>query len=275
MPVLAIVRDRLRDEGTLNGRRIAVDLPSDAESAYFTTVLADAGAEVGAANPEVVIDDSGVRYLGVAITTTDARCTRYDNGQAAINAILDRTNLLAADKNIVVAGYGLAGKSVAARCRGLGARVTVCEADPFAALEAHHDGFDVAPLVDACRTANFLISVHCTIGAEAIAALPDGAILFGEIDAAYLREHETREAREHVEEFAMPDGRALFLVSEPARHPAEIMDATFAVQALSAAYLLQHGRDLAPKVHQVPAEIDGDIARMKLRALGIEIDAPA
>jgi adenosylhomocysteinase len=272
MPVLTLVRDRLRDEGTLKGRRIAVELPRDAASAYFTTVLADAGAEIGAANPELVIDDAGVRYLDAAIATSDARSARYDNGQSAINAILDSTNLLAADKNVVVVGYGLSGKSVALRCRGLGARVTVCEDDPFAALEAHHDGFDVAPLVDACRTADFLIAVHGAIGAGAIAALPDGAILSGEIDAAQLRDYEPREARANVDELAMPDGRALFLVSQQEERPAEIMDAAFAVRALAAAYLLQHGRDLAPKVHPLPAEIDEDVTRLKLRALGLEID---
>jgi adenosylhomocysteinase len=371
MPVLNLVRDRLRDEGTVRGRRIAVILPVEPKTAYLAAILAEAGAEVSVAfqgvmvhddvaaglaargvevfakagssreeelaffnevlvrRPEVVIDDradvirlahtthpevledligaseettSGVLYLRAmqadgtlkvpCIAANDARCkylfdNRYGTGQSAINAILDRTNLLAADKDIVVAGYGWVGKGIAARCKGLGARVTVAEVEPFSALEAYHDGFDVAPLVDACRTADLVISatgVRCTIGPEAIDALPDGALLANagavddEIDMAYLGEGKT--VRDHVEEFAMPDGRSLYVVgagvvvnlSAGEGHPAEIMDLTFSVQALSAAYLMRHGRDLTPTVHTLPAEIDEEIARMKLDALGLKID---
>jgi adenosylhomocysteinase len=231
------------------------------------------------------------------IAANDARCkylfdNRYGTGQSAVNAVLDRTNLLAADKDVVVVGYGWVGKGIATRARGLAARVTVCEVEPFAALEAYHDGFDVAPLVEACAVADIVISatgVRQTIGAEAIAALRDGAILANagavddEIDVAYLADIavETRLARDHVEEFVLPDGRTLYLVgagvvvnlSAGEGHPAEIMDLTFAVQALSGAYLMQHGRDLEPRVHTLPAEIDEQIARMKLEALGLRIDA--
>ena len=164
--------------------------------------------------------------------------------------------------------------------------------EPFSALEAYHDGFDVAPLVDACRTADLVISatgVRATIGPEHIDALPDGALLANagavddEIDIAYLVEQagEPRLARDHVEEYAMPDGRSLYVVgagvvvnlSAGEGHPAEIMDLTFSVQALSGAYLMQHGRDLTPTVHTLPAEIDEGIARMKLDALGLKIDS--
>jgi adenosylhomocysteinase len=371
MPVLNLVRDRLRDEGTVAGRRMAVILPIEPKTAYLAAILAEAGAQVSVAfqgvmvhddvaaglaargvevfakagstreeelgffeevlkrRPEVVIDDradvirlahtthpevlgdligaseettSGVLYLRAmeadgtlkvpCIAANDARCkylfdNRYGTGQSAINAVLDRTNLLAADKDVVVAGYGWVGKGIAARCRGLGSRVTVSEVEPFAALEAYHDGFDVAPLVEACRTADLVISatgVRGTIGPEAIDALPDGALLANagavddEIDVAYLGEGKT--VRDHVEEFVMQDGRSLFLVgagvvvnlSAGEGHPAEIMDLTFAVQALSGAYLMEHGRGLEPKVHTLPAEIDERIARMKLEALGLRID---
>jgi len=230
------------------------------------------------------------------IAANDARCkylfdNRYGTGQSAVNAVLDRTNLLAADKDVVVVGYGWVGKGIAARARGLAARVTVCEVEPFAALEAHHDGFDVAPLVEACAAADIVISatgVRQTIGPDAIAALPDGAILANagavddEIDVVHLAETavETRVAREHVEELVLPDGRTVYLVgagvvvnlSAAEGHPAEIMDLTFAVQALSGAYLLRHGPELEPRVHALPAEIDEEIARMKLEALGLRID---
>ena len=375
MPVLNLVRDRLADEATLRGRRLAVILPVEPKTAYLAAVLAEAGAEVSVAfqgvmvhddvaaglaargvevfaragstreeelqffgevlarRPEVVIDDradvirlahtthpevlddligaseettSGVVQLRAmeadgtlkvpCIAANDARCkylfdNRYGTGQSAVNAVLDRTNLLAADKDVVVVGYGWVGKGIAARARGLAARVTVCEVEPFAALEAHHDGFDVAPLVEACAAADIVISatgVRQTIGPDAIAALPDGAILANagavddEIDVVHLAETavETRVAREHVEELVLPDGRTVYLVgagvvvnlSAAEGHPAEIMDLTFAVQALSGAYLLRHGPELEPRVHALPAEIDEEIARMKLEALGLRID---
>jgi adenosylhomocysteinase len=375
MPVLNIVRDRLRDERTVAGRRIAVILPVEPKTAYLAACLSEAGAEVTVAfqgvmvhddvaaglaargvevfarhgsthdeeleyfhqvlarRPEVVIDDradvirlahtthpevleslvgaseettSGVIALRAmeadgtlkvpCIAANDARCkylfdNRYGTGQSAINAVLDRTNLLAADKDIVVAGYGWVGKGIAARCKGLGARVTVAEVEPFAALEAYHDGFDVAPLVDACRAADLVISatgVRCTIGPEAIDALPDGALLANaggiddEFDVPALRAAatETRRVREHVEEFRFDD-RSLFVVGEGVcvnlsageGHPAEIMDLTFSVQALSAAHLLQHAAEMTPAVYTLPPEIDESIARAKLTALGLQIDS--
>jgi adenosylhomocysteinase len=375
MPVLNLVRDRLRSEGTVAGRRLAVILPVEPKTAYLAAILAEAGAEVSVAfqgvmvhddvaaglaargvevfaqagstreeelrffeevlarRPEVVIDDraavirlahtthpevlesligaseettSGVVQLRAmeadgtlkvpCIAANDARCkylfdNRYGTGQSSVNAVLDRTNLLAADKDVVVVGYGWVGKGIALRLRGLAARVTVCEVDPFAALEAYHDGFEVLPLVEACAGADVVISgtgVRCTVGPDALEALPDGALLANagavddEIDVEWLRAQaeEVRAARDHVEEFVLRDGRSLFLVgagvvvnlSAGEGHPAEIMDLTFAVQALSGAYLMQHGGELEPRVHTLPAEIDEEIARLKLETLGVRID---
>jgi adenosylhomocysteinase len=375
MPVLNRVRDRLRAEGAVAGRRLAVILPVEPKTAYLAAVLAEAGAEVSVAfqgvmvhddvaaglaargvevfaqagstreeelrffeevlarRPEVVIDDradvirlahtthpevlesligaseettSGVVQLRAmeadgtlkvpCVAANDARCkylfdNRYGTGQSSVNAVLDRTNLLAADKDVVVVGYGWVGKGIALRLRGLAARVTVCEVDPFAALEAYHDGYEVAPLLEACAGADLVISatgVRSTLGPEALDVLPDGALLANagavddEIDVEWLRANseEVRAARDHVEEFVLAGGRSLFLVgagvvvnlSAAEGHPAEIMDLTFAVQALSGAYLMQHGRDLEPRVHSLPAEIDAEIARLKLDALGVRID---
>jgi adenosylhomocysteinase len=375
MPVLNGVRDRLRDGGTLTGRRIAVILPVEPKTAYLAAALTEAGAEVTVAfqgvmvhddvaagldargvdvfamhgstreeeleffhevlarRPEVVIDDradvirlahtthpevldtligaseettSGIVALRAmeadgtlkvpCIAANDARCkylfdNRYGSGQSAVNAVLDATNLLMAGKRAVVVGYGWVGKGIALRTRGLAAEVTVCEVDPFAALEAHHDGFEVAPLVEACRTAEVVITatgVRDALDAEAIDALPDGALIANasgiddELDVAGLRAAaaETRQVREHVEEFRRADGRSVFVIGEGVvvnlsaaeGHPAEIMDLTFSVQALSASYLLQHGGGLRPGVHRLPAEIDEQIARAKLEALGLRID---
>jgi adenosylhomocysteinase len=375
MPVLTGVRDRLRADGAVAGRRIAIILPIEPKTAYLAASLAAAGAEVSVAfqgvmvhddvvaglaargvevfakrgsthedelgyfhevlarRPEVVIDDradvirlahtthpevletlvgaseettSGVIALRAmeadgtlkvpCIAANNARCkflfdNRYGSGQSAVNAVLDATNLLLAGKRVVVVGYGWVGKGIALRARGLGAEVTVCEVEPFAALEAHHDGFDVAPIVDACASAQLVLTatgVRHALGEEAIAALPDGTLLANaggiddEFDVPALRAAaaETQRVREHVEELRFDDGRSLFVVGEGVcvnlsageGHPAEIMDLTFSVQALSAAYLLQNGPSLAAAVHTLPAEIDEAIAREKLQALGLRID---
>ncbi|HSP71481.1 MAG TPA: adenosylhomocysteinase [Gaiellaceae bacterium] len=374
MPVLNRVRERLLEDGSVRGRRIAVILPVEPKTAYLAAMLAEAGAEVSLAfqgvmvkddvaaglaargvtvfakagstpaeelsyfeqvlarRPEVVIDDradvirlahtthpevletlvgaseettSGVTALRAmeadgtlkvpCIAANDARCkylfdNRYGSGQSTVMALLDRTNLLMAGKRFVLLGYGWVGKGIARRARGAGARVVVCEVDPFAALEAYHDGFEVMPVEEACRVADFVMTatgVRHALPLEAIELLPDGAILANaggiddEFDTAALRERavETRTAREHVEEFVLPGGRSVFVVGEGVvvnlsageGHPVEIMDLTFAVQALSARHLLEHGRGLEPRVHLLPAEIDEEIARMKLATLGLSI----
>ena len=375
MPVLSNVRDRLRAEGSVAGRRIAVILPIEPKTAYLAAILAEAGAEVTVAfqgvmvhddvaaglsargvdvfaksgstheeeleyfhevlarRPEVVIDDradvirlahtthpevldtlvgaseettSGVVALRAmeadgtlkvpCIAANNARCkylfdNRYGSGQSAVSAVLDSTNLLMAGKRVVIVGYGWVGKGMALRARGLGGEVTVCEVDAFAALEAYHDGFEVAPLVEACAKAEIVITatgVRHALGTEAIDALPDGALLANaggiddEFDVPALRaaSSSTRRVRDHVEEFCLEPNRSVFVIGEGVcvnlsageGHPAEIMDLTFSVQALSANYLFQHARDLAPGVYTLPAEIDERIAREKLKALGLQID---
>jgi adenosylhomocysteinase len=231
------------------------------------------------------------------IAANDARCkylfdNRYGSGQSTVAAILDSTNLLLAGKRFVVVGYGWVGKGIARRARGMHARVIVCEVDPFAALEAYHDGFEVMPLAEACDEADVVMTATGTRGAlplEAIERLRDGALLANaggiddEFDVRALRERalETRRVRQNVEELRLDEGRSVFVVGEGVvvnlsageGHAVEIMDLTFAVQALSGAYLMQHGRDLEPRVHTLPAEIDERIARMKLEALGLRIDA--
>ena len=230
------------------------------------------------------------------IAANDARCkylfdNRYGSGQSTLAAVMDATNLLIAGKTLVVVGYGWVGKGIARRARGMGARVVVCEVDPFAALEAHHDGFDVMPLLDACAIADIVMTatgVREALAGEAIDRLKDGTVLANagavddEFDVPKLRARalETREARPSVEEFRLDERRSVFVVgggvvvnlSAGEGHGAEIMDLSFAIQALSARYLLQHAHELEPRVHLLPAEIDEQVARWKLEALGIRID---
>lgn len=231
------------------------------------------------------------------IAANDARCkflfdNRYGSGQSAVNAVLDSTNLLMAGKRVVVVGYGWVGKGIALRARGMGASVTVCEVDPFAALEAFHDGFGVGPLLEVCAGAELVFTatgVREALPAEAIDALPDGALLANaggiddEFDVEKLRRRalEERAVRENVVEFRLAEGRSVFVVgagivvnlSAGEGHPVEVMDLTFAVQALSARYLLQHAGELSAGLHRLPAEIDETIARAKIAELGLRIDS--
>jgi adenosylhomocysteinase len=376
MPVLNRVRDELRDEGSVAGKRIAVILPVEPKTAYLAAILAQAGAEVAVAfqramvhddvaaglrgrgvevfarrgstheeelaffdqvlarRPEVVIDDradvirlahtthpevletlvgaseettSGVIALRAmeadgtlrvpCIAANDARCkylfdNRYGSGQSTVAAVLDTTNLLLAGKRFVVVGYGWVGKGIARRARGFNARVVVCEVDPFAALEAYHDGFEVLPVAEACETADSVMTATGVRGAlppEAIDRLPDGAVIANaggiddEFDVPALRERalSVEEVRPGIEEARLDEGRSIFVagagvvvnLSTGEGHPVEIMDLTFAVQALSARYLLQHAHELEPRVHTLPSEIDEQIARWKLDALGVRIDS--
>jgi adenosylhomocysteinase len=230
------------------------------------------------------------------VAANDARCkflfdNRYGSGQSTISAVMDSTNLLVAGKRLVVVGYGWVGKGIARRARGMNARVVVCEVDPFAALEAYHDGFEVLPVAEACARADIVMTATGVRGAlppEAIDRLPNGALLANcggvddEFDVRALRERavSVSEARPGIEEFRLAEDRSVFVIgggvvvnlSAGEGHPVEIMDLTFAVQALSARYLLEHGRDLPPRVHPFPAELDEQVARWKLDALGVRID---
>jgi adenosylhomocysteinase len=230
------------------------------------------------------------------IAANDARCkqlfdNRYGSGQSVMAALMDTTNLLIAGTVVLVVGYGWVGHGLARVARGLGARVVVAEIDPVAALEAHHDGHDVAPVAEACTVANWVITATGCRGALGLAAIEscrDGTILANaggpadEIDVDGLRGRATqeREVRPHVVEFGLDDGRSVFLVgdgrcvnlSAGEGHPIEIMDLTFAVQGFSARHLALHAHEMTPGLHQLPGDIDDDIAREKLADLGLGID---
>jgi adenosylhomocysteinase len=232
------------------------------------------------------------------IAANDARCkrlfdNRYGSGQSAVAAVLDATNLLLAGKVLVVVGYGLVGKGIARRARGLNARVIVCEVDPFAALEAYHDGFEVLSVREACVGADFVMTAtgcRDSLPLSAIEELPDGAVLANaggiddEFDVAGLRERalEVREARPpHVREYVLEQDRSVFVVGDGVvvnlsageGHGAEIIDLSLGVQALAARHVLLHGDELGPGVHLLPAEVDEQLARWKLDALGLAIDS--
>jgi adenosylhomocysteinase len=216
---------------------------------------------------------------------------RYGTGQSAIDGVIRATNLLLAGKTAVVAGYGWVGRGVAARLRGMGAITIVTEIDPFRAIEAVMDGFEVTTMAIAAARGDLFIT--CTgnvnvIGKDALAKLKDGAIVANaghfndEIDLKTLGTLATgcRELRPFVSEYRLRDGRSVVVLADgrlvnlaaAEGHPPAVMDMSFANQALSAEYLIGKGKDLAPQVYPVPRELDEQIARAKIEAMDMKID---
>ncbi len=216
---------------------------------------------------------------------------RYGTGQSVWDGINRTTNLIVAGKTVVVAGYGWCGKGTAMRAKGLGAKVIVTEIDPVKAIEAIMDGFDVMPMKEAAKRGDFFVTVTgCdgVIDEEDFEVIKDGAILCNaghfdcEIDIKRLKEIsvESREMRDNIIGYKFADGRWVYVLGEGRLvnlacgdgHPAEIMDMSFAIQALSAKYLVEHGSELTEKLIDVPEEVDMEVARRKLKFLGKEID---
>lgn len=216
---------------------------------------------------------------------------RYGTGQSVWDGINRTTNLIVAGKIAVVAGYGWCGKGVAMRAKALGARVIITEIDPIKAIEAVMDGFDVMPMHEAAKVGDFFITVTGCAGVittEDMKVMKDGAILCNaghfdvEIDMAGLRKMciNSFEQRNNIIGYTVEEGRTIYVLGEGRLvnlacgdgHPAEIMDMSFAIQALSARYLVQHAKDLTEKLIVVPKEVDNEVAVRKLNFLGKQID---
>ncbi|OFW56571.1 MAG: adenosylhomocysteinase [Actinobacteria bacterium RBG_19FT_COMBO_54_7] len=217
---------------------------------------------------------------------------RFGTGQSTLDGILRATNVLLAGRKVSVFGYGMCGRGVASRARGMGALVNVVETDPLRALEAVMEGFSVSGTMQAAQTSDLFITVTGDIHVlrrEHFEAMKDGAILANsghfnvEIDIPVLQEMATgsRRVRENVEEFLMPDGRKIYLLAEgrlvnlaaAEGHPASVMDMSFANQALVVEYVKEAHSNLENCVYDVPESLDREIARLKLQSMGIEIDA--
>ena len=216
---------------------------------------------------------------------------RYGTGQSTIDGILRATNRLLAGSKFVVCGYGWCGRGVANRARGMGAHVIVCEVNPLRALEAVMDGFEVMPISKAAEIGDIFCTVTGDINVirkEHFLKMKDGAILANsghfdvEIDIKGLKEIAVRDRkiREFVEEFELKDGRRLYLLGEgrlinlaaAEGHPSAVMDMSFANQALCAEYLVKNHNKLEKRVYNVPQEVDNEIASLKLKSMGVEID---
>jgi adenosylhomocysteinase len=217
---------------------------------------------------------------------------RYGTGQSTLDGIIRATNILIAGKTIVVAGYGWCSRGIAMRAKGLGGNIIVTEIDPLKALEAVMDGFRVMPMLQAAAIGDIFISATGDINVidvNHMKAMKDGAILANsghfnvEINIpglAQLASSPPRKVREFVDQYELPDGRKINLLgdgrlinlSAAEGHPASVMDMSFANQALSAAFMLRNAGTLENKVYAVPEDIDQNIARIKLEAMGINID---
>lgn len=235
-----------------------------------------------------------LRYPIVAVNEASTKHffdNRYGTGQSTLDGIIRATNLLIAGSTFVVAGYGWCGRGIAMRARGLGANVIVTEVDPIRALEALMDGYRVMPSTQAAALADVMVTATGDLNVvdlPQLAALKDGAILANsghfndEINLPALSSLavEKRPVRDFVEEYRLADGRRIYLLADgrlvnlsaAEGHPAGVMDMSFANQALSVEFILRHASHLEPKVYVVPSEIDSEVARLKLRAMGIEID---
>jgi adenosylhomocysteinase len=216
---------------------------------------------------------------------------RYGTGQSTIDGIVRATNILLAGKNFVIAGYGWCGRGLAMRARGMGANVIVTEIDPLPALEAVMDGFRVMPMDEAARIGDIFVTVTGdlnVIDRVHFELMRDGAIVANsghfnvEINIPALESlaSEKRLVRPFVEQYLLPDGRRINLLGEgrlinlaaAEGHPASVMDMSFANQALSLEYMVKNADQLEKKVYSVPSEIDREIARLKLDAMGVQID---
>lgn len=235
-----------------------------------------------------------LRFPMVMVNEADCKHmfdNRYGTGQSVWDGINRTTNLIAAGKYVVISGYGWCGKGVALRAKGLGAKPVITETDPIRALEAVMDGYEVMPMAEAARLGDMFITVTgCSgvINREHFGLMKDGAILTNaghfdvEVDMAALEDMavEKYEARHNIQGYVLPGGKTLFTIAEGRLvnlaagdgHPAEIMDMSFAVQALSAAYLAGQQGALKSGLIPVPRELDEDVARRKLQAMGVAID---
>lgn len=232
--------------------------------------------------PVIAVNDAATKHMFD---------NRHGTGQSTIDAILRATNRLLAGACFVVCGYGWCGRGLAARAAGMGARVIVTEVDPLRALEAVMDGYQVLPIARAAAIGDFFCTVTGTcqvIGRAEFLAMKDGAVIANaghfdvELDLAALAElaPESRRLRPSLDERRLTDGRRIYLLAEgrlvnlaaAEGHPADVMDMSFADQALAAEHLVAHARTLAAGVHPVPPALDREVARLKLAALAVEID---
>lgn len=237
---------------------------------------------------------NALRYAVIAVNNADMKYlfdNRHGTGQSTLDGIMTATNLLIAGKNVIVAGYGWCGRGIAARAHGMGANVTVTEVNPIRAIEAKLAGFNVMPMKEAVKNADFIISAtgcRDIITKDHLSDIKDGCILAnaGHFDCEISREDLDRYAvrkekvRDGVEKYKLKNGKTIYLLGEGRLvnlaigqgHPVEIMDMSFSIQALCAEYILKNYEKLENKVYDVPHEINETVANLKLQTMNVHID---
>jgi adenosylhomocysteinase len=239
--------------------------------------------------------DGALTFPMIAVNDTDTKHmfdNRYGTGQSTLDAVFRATNFLLAGRTLVVAGFGYCGKGVAERARGLGADVIVTEIDPTKALDAMMQGFRVMPMTEAAKIGDVFITVtgnRDVLREEHFVLMKDGAILANsghfdiEIDVAWLEQNNVKKnakMRHQTDEYVLKNGNRILLLAEgrlvnlgaAEGHPASVMDLSFSDQALTAEYLVKEAKNLKPGVHNVPTEIDKEVARLKLASMGGAVD---
>jgi adenosylhomocysteinase len=234
--------------------------------------------------PVIAVNDAATKHLFD---------NRYGTGQSTIDGVIRATDMLIAGKRVVVAGYGWCGKGVAARARGMGAKVIVTEVDPVRALEAAMDGFDAMTMKEAARIGDLFITLtgdmH-VISADHLKLMKDGAVICNsghfdiEIDLGALKKLSTKvekNIRNSVDAYTLPGGKRIFLLGEgrlvnlaaAEGHPASVMDMSFATQALASEWAVKNSNNLKPQVYEVPKAVEDWVAKLKLSSMGIKIDS--
>jgi adenosylhomocysteinase len=234
--------------------------------------------------PVIAVNDAATKHLFD---------NRYGTGQSTLDGVVRATDMLIAGKRVVIAGYGWCGKGVAARARGMGAKVIVTEVDAVRALEAAMDGFEVMTMKDAARVGDLFITLtgdmH-VIAAEHLKAMKNGAVICNsghfdiEIDLKALKKLSTKvekNVRNCVDAYTLSGGKKIYLIGEgrlvnlaaAEGHPASVMDMSFATQALASEWAVKNRAKLTPKVYEVPNTVEDWVAKLKLASMGIRIDA--
>jgi adenosylhomocysteinase len=282
--------------------RIVIDDGGDLVHLLHTELKEQAGEVMGGCEETTTgvmrlrsLDKAG-KLLFPMLAVNDALCkylfdNRYGTGESVWSGIMRTTNLIVSGKNVVVMGYGWCGRGVAMKARGLGARVIICEVDPVRAIEAYMDGYQVMSSTEAAYVGDVFVTVtgcRDILRMDHFLRMKNGAILSnaGHFDVEINKPEllaasvSKRVVRKDIEEFVLPDGRKLYLLGEGRLvnlaagdgHPAEIMDMSFALQALSARYILENAGKMERHVYDVPGDIDRRVAELKLKSLGIAID---
>jgi adenosylhomocysteinase len=288
-----IALNRLDDLAPPVRRWVETLAPAERKALVAGVVGSTEETTTGVIRLKAMAADGVLQFPVIAVNDSDTKHlfdNRYGTGQSTLDGILRATNLLIAGSTMVVAGYGWCGRGFAMRARGAGANVIVTEIDPLKALEAQMDGYRVAPMSEAARVGDIFVTltgnVH-VIRLEHMRAMKDGAVIANsghfnvEIDLDGLKKVATGPVpvRDFVEEWRL-DGKRLFVLADgrlvnlaaAEGHPASVMDMSFANQALAAEHVLQQAKALGKAVHRIPRDLDAEIARLKLQAMGVTID---